>query len=104
MILSKNQVYNVNYTKANGEVSTRDIIPITEAPKNIKALDLTGLDDNEKRYVIEKQKEYSEYVEQFLANMFTFDTWYEHVNGAKFPEQLLKYKTFTVENISPVEK
>jgi hypothetical protein len=34
-----------------------------------------------------------------MAKMFDFETWFEHQVGTPFPADVLKYRTFTVENI-----
>jgi hypothetical protein len=100
MIIERGKNYSIEYKKANGEVTQREIIPLTESPKNIKAFDVTELNDLQKKFLTDKQAAYNEYTAQFIANMFDFDTWYEHTYGEKFPEGVIKHRTFTVENIT----
>lgn len=102
--LEKNKIYSINYQKANGEQTTRRIIPLNEAPKNIKALDITDLDPIQREFVINTQADYRTYVEQHLAQMFDFETWYEHTAGTPLPADVIKYRTFTVENMQSVSE
>lgn len=99
MIIEKNKQYKIDYVKANGEATQREIIPLNESPKNIKALDITGLDESQKQFVLDTQTDYQAYVTQFLTTMFDFETWFEHTAATPFPENLRKYRTFTVDKI-----
>lgn len=102
MIIQKQKSYKIDYIKANGENTTREILALTEAPKNISALDLTDLNELQKVYLISKQKEYSAYVENYMKSLFDFATWYEHTMGTELPD-ILKFRTFTVDNIECAE-
>jgi len=99
MILERNKEYTINYKNSKGETSKRDIMTLTESPKNIKAIDITELDPLQKLFIRNKHREYKEYVDQFLNNMLKFDAWYEHVHNEKLPEICNKIRTFTIENI-----
>lgn len=103
MILEKNKEYTINYTSSKGETSKRDIVTLTESPKNIKAIDITELDPLQRLFLHNKQREYKEYVDHFMANLLKFETWYEHTHNEKLPEICNKVRTFTVENIKLVE-
>lgn len=103
MILEKNKLYKINYTDSKGQNADREVVTLTESPKNIKAIDVTDLDPLQRLFLSNKQKEYKEYVDQFLSNMLKFDAWYEHVHNEKLPEVCSKIKTFTVEKIKLLE-
>ena len=103
MILEKNKTYTINYTSSKGETSKRDIVTLTESPKNIKAIDITELDPLQRLFIANKQREYKEYADQFMTNLLKFDAWYEYTYNEKLPEVCNKIRTFTVNNIKLVE-
>ena len=100
MKLSKGKVYTINYIKDSGEVSTRDIVPLTEVAENVTTIDLTGLDELERKYIVDKQLEYNEYVKHHMQSMFNFKTWFEHTYGNGCPEKLLNFKVFKLKNMA----
>ena len=102
MILERNETYTINYTDSKGKTTKRDIVALTESPKNIKAIDITELEPLSRLFLSNKQQEYREYVDQFMANLLKFDAWYEHVHNEKLPEECNKIRTFTVEKIELV--
>jgi hypothetical protein len=99
MIIGKGKNYTIKYVKADGSETSREIIPLTEVPKNIAAYDITGLNELQKTLLAQKQVEYAEYVKTFMSTMFDFTTWYQHSVGEQLSPDIVKFRTFTVDNI-----
>lgn len=71
----------VRYTKGNGETTERTIIP-TYLPQpryqNVKALDVTDLDSEEREVLETAVREYNEYLEAQRQTLFTFEEFVDH--------------------------
>lgn len=104
MIIEKGNTYKISYSDSKGVVSRREIIALTEAPKNITALDITSLNETQKQWLINAQKEYQEYVDTHISTMFKFEAWLEHAQNTYVPDNVLKLKRFTVDNIKIIDK
>lgn len=87
----------IEYTKDNGEVSTRTIIPTINIPQNIRAIDITLLSSGEQEYLTEQFAEYQQYVEAHFAKMFSFQDWVEHTSGETLGDDL-PWRTFKQAN------
>jgi len=72
--LKEGQIQLVKYTKSNGEVSERIILPL-HVPTNVKALDLSGLTVTELKQYKTLFDEYQEYVETRKKLTNSFEEW-----------------------------
>jgi len=91
-------ILDIKYTKANGEKSDRKIISLNSIPKNLKAIDISDISQEDAEHLIEQYKNYNEYLENFDKTKMKFEDWYSMTN----PNESLstvKYRTFTVDNI-----
>jgi putative N-acetylmannosamine-6-phosphate epimerase len=105
MPIEKGKIYKINYRDAKGVVTNREIIALSEAPKNITALDITSLSEADKWWLQSMQQEYHEYVACCMANIYNFETWLEHTQQSRQNNaELIKFKRFTVDNIKIIDK
>lgn len=103
-MLKENEVGHILYTKTKDdmpEVTDRQIIP-THIPKcNIKAIDVSSLDEADRGVVAKMHAEYQGYYKVKLKTIFSFEEWIEQTYpGTDLPE--LKYRTFKMDNIQIV--
>ena len=104
--MNKLTSYTIEYIDSKGKESTREILTLTEVPKNLNALDLSTLTETEKQTLIDYQNSYNEYVTQYLANMASFDNWLSMTTNEQTLEEVKKlthFKKFTVSNIKSVK-
>jgi len=95
MKFKKNLPYDIQYCKA-GEVTQRKIIPTTLPSPNIKAIDVSDVSQMEQDKIVSHLEEYTEYVEQHLKTLFSFEDWISHTNRESV---FLKWRTFNIDNI-----
>jgi hypothetical protein len=103
-LVDKHRLYCIEYKKASGEVTLRSIIPTQDSPKNVMAIDVTELTNEQVDELLLRQTEYRAYVQHFMASMFDFATWYEHTQGTKLDELFNKVRQFTVANIQQIKE
>ena len=102
MLIERNTVYNINYEKSDGTISSRKIISLIDIPSNIKALDVDELNDSEIQELVIKLKEYREYVDSLAASTYDFSTWYEHTQNKMLDNKFQKIRTFTRSKMTKV--
>ena len=83
-------IKNIRYTKDNGEVSERKIIPISEPRKNMLALDVSHLDEKEVKIVLETLKEIEKERDEAMYCLALAD--------------LIKWRTFKPEGIEYINR
>lgn len=93
MKLKPNTIYNISYTNSRNEESERYIIPTT-IPGNVKALDVTELEESERRDVNVAYQQYAEYLDQHMRTAYSFEEWCEQVRGKEISP---KWRTFKPE-------
>ncbi len=93
MELKQAQLATIIYEKADGEVTTRTIVPASVPAGVVRALDVTDLTPAEREELQQLYREYVEYVDNFKANMFNFETWIEHSKGKVVPT---KWRSFSL--------
>jgi hypothetical protein len=93
MNLTEAQVATIIYEKADGEVTTRTIIPTSLPTDLVRAIDITELPLAEREQLLTLYTEYRQYVEAFKANMFNFDTWIEHTQGKAIAPKWRSFKS-----------
>ena len=96
-MLRSHKSNNIRYTKDNGEVTTRTIIPTFVPYQNIKAIDVTNLQSAEIAQIETMLQEYSRYLEVGQARLFSLEDWIDHT-AANVPPAL-KWRTFKLDNI-----
>ena len=93
------EAVTVQYTKDSGDegdISTRTIIPTVAVPKNVKAVDISAMNEDEQQHVIHLLQEYGEYVKEQSSKTFKFADWDEHTTGKSID---VNWRTFKVEQI-----
>lgn len=94
-LLTQHKAVNIKYTKIVGgsgqlnrlNESDRTIIPTILPVSTVKALDVTGLSEDEIATFEKQLKEYSEYHNAVVNTIFSFDDWLEltyHKTGVKW--------------------
>jgi hypothetical protein len=90
---------DIEYTKDSGERSTRRIIPAVTIPSNIRALDVSDLNESDQNHMCDLYLQYQQYVDTHARTLFAFQEWVEHTSG----EQLqYKWRTFKSSNMKMV--
>ena len=79
------------------EVNNRVIIPAFVPLPHMKALDVTDLPLEEQEQIAAMFKEYAEYYERVVMNLFSFEDWISHTKGEDTQLEL-KWRTFVLEN------
>jgi hypothetical protein len=97
--LTPDTITCISYCNTKGEKSTRDILPLYAPNENIKGIDVTSLDQQDRDSIVECRKQYKEYVNNHMATMFSFDDWAEH-SGIKLPK--IDYRTFNINRLKVV--
>ena len=90
----------IKYVKDSGEESTRTIIPTTNVPQNIRAMDLSGLSEERQKEIESALNEYQQYVNLHLSKMFSINEWAEQT-GTQIDDIL--WRTFKLKNTTVVE-
>jgi hypothetical protein len=93
---------DIKYEKDSGEVSTRTIIPTTNVPHNVKAVDISSLSEDEQLHMIALFEAYDEYTSNHMKKMFDFQNWVEHTTGegvgSNNSGSPLSWRTFKLSN------
>jgi hypothetical protein len=92
---------NIQYRKDSGETSTRTIIPTTSVPQNIRAVDISSLDEGGKTHITNLFAEYNEYVDLCISKMFSFQDWVEHTSGEHIEPV---WRTFKRDNVTILDE
>lgn len=106
-MLKATELTHIRYEKATslgsgskGEVTERYVIPTFVPKPNIKALDVTELDDDQREQMQCLYAEYQQYYQQKLSTIFTFEDWISHTQDAgKDIQSQIKWRTFRTENV-----
>ncbi len=106
--MKANEVQHIQYTKATsiggekGEVTERYIVPTFVPSPNIKAIDVSDLDEQDRNNMAELMQEYAEYHKQQSKVIPSFEVWLEQSQGVIMDD--LKWRTFKVENVELLEE
>lgn len=91
----------VTYTKpSTGEVTDRVIIPISQPTPNVKAIDVTDLNQNERAEMVEIFNEYQDYVDTCIKRIFTFEDFVSQTTGRDMD---VKWRTFNVNGLESAD-
>lgn len=97
MPLTENQLNQIVYNSASkAEITERVIIPMHIPSDNIKAVDVSDLQGDQRVEMLDLLKQYKEYQEKFRAQMFNFEDWAEHTHNKKINP---KWRTFSLSRI-----
>ena len=96
MILKEGELFDIRYTKTGTEEVTDRIVIPTTVPRNIKAIDVTGLTLEERKLLRDQYVEYREYVKMRMAAMYTFEDYMDHI-GVDRGDIQVKWRTFKLE-------
>ena len=102
-MLKKHNIHPVTYTKhispGVAEVTERVIVPTFIPKANIKAIDVTDLNDEEKDTVVSCLVEYNEYVTEQKKTIFSFEDWCAH---SKQLHMTVNWRTFKEDGLTEV--
>lgn len=106
-MLAKLEENKIQYTKANGDISTRTIIPIW-VPKphlaNVKSIDVTSLSVSQRNTVKKIAEDYVMYVDGRMNDTLSFDDFLSVMGNDKdAPSSLFKWRTFKPDKIELIE-
>jgi len=104
--MDNHKAVDITYNKPIGgsgelqrfEHSDRTIIPTRIPTNNIKALDVTGLNEDEVKELEVRVAEYAQYREAILAASFSFEDWSEITYGPATNGNI-KWRTFDKDGI-----
>jgi len=77
-MLKSHKIQQIKYTKDNGEVTERYVIPTFVPKPNVKAIDVTQLDEDTRNQLLSLLVEYNNYVAAQTNTIFGFEEWVEH--------------------------
>lgn len=100
-MLKQNEPSAIKYTKKDGTITERVIVPTFVPNDTIKAIDVTELSTDEAADMVEALREYSEYYENATKTLFKFEDWITHV-GRKTGTP--KWRSFIKQNIVELEE
>lgn len=88
---------HIEYLKAGASDPERKMIIPTSIPSDlVKAIDVTGLPDEEIVKLTQLQRDYKAYVRGVLESSFKFEDWVEHTTGER-PD--VKWRSYKVDGI-----
>lgn len=99
------EITRIEYTRkdhTNG--GKRTIIPTFIPTQAMKAVDVTGLSEEEQKEVLSLLKEYSAYYEAAMQRVFSFEDWLTHTTGmseSSLPE--VKWRTFLLDSTKAIK-
>lgn len=91
----------IKYVKDDGTETIRTIVSFTEVPENVKALDVSNMSESDRANILELVGEYQNYIQNHISTAFSFENWVQHTTGKSLNE--LKWRTFKIKNIQPIE-
>jgi hypothetical protein len=88
---------HISYKKDSTDtVEEKFILPTRVPSPLITAIDVGHLDEADVVKLTQLQRDYKEYVSNFISTMFKFEDWVEQTTGVR-PN--LKWRTYKVENV-----
>lgn len=94
----KDHVINhIEYTNGKGETSEKRVIPTYVPKKNVKAINVSHLSEEQQAGFVVLVTEYQEYIKQQQANMFSFEDWIDQSYGEEILESEIKWVTLNPE-------
>lgn len=100
-------IEHIKYTRstdiggAKGEQTERFVIPTYIPTPNIKAIDVTELNESQRAEALQLWEEYQEYYTNQLQTLFDFSDWMDHTS--KNPDFGVKWRTFKPDNIEELD-
>ena len=105
--MKQSEITKIQYTRSTniggtqGETTTRHIIPTFVPSANVKALDVSDLDEQSRDLISFLYKEYADFYTQQLKNIPSFTNWLEQTQGVMMEDDI-KWRTFKLDNITEV--
>ena len=104
-MLKQHEAADISYSKDCGESgqlkrfehTDRKIIPTFIPPENIKAIDVTGMSDEDISRLEDRLVEYAEYYKNAVKTIFSFNDWIEQAHQ-EFAD--VKWRTFKQSGIT----
>lgn len=100
--MKKFNTYNVEYTDNKNVTTKREVFTLTEVPTLIQVLDMSDLTEDQKTQLITARKEYDQYVQNYMAQMFSFEDWLTHSNDDLVAVKMIetiKFRKFKTDKI-----
>jgi len=94
--MRESEIYNIEYVDHKEKTSLRTIIPTTIPASNVKAIDVSGLPEDETKEICQLVAEYKDYVETQRKNMYTFEDFVSLTKGKTISP---KWRSFNAERI-----
>lgn len=85
--------------ESSSSTSSRIVYPIRVPDDAILALDLSDLDPADRTAVTAAYDQYAQYVEQFMQQMFNFETWLDHTSADPNIAGNIKWRKFKLAKI-----
>lgn len=86
-------VVKIRYAKSQDDTSERYVVPIDPfAPQNVKAIDVTHLEESERAEVAGNYAEYQQYLLQHMKQAFSFEDWLSHTKNVDFAPSWRTFK------------
>jgi hypothetical protein len=102
--LKENETGHILYTKEKDgtqEVTDRFVIPTSIPKNNIKAIDVTALEEDERENIGKLHAEYQTYCKLKMKTIYSFENWLEASHpDIDIPE--IKHRNFKIDNIQLV--
>ena len=100
MELKETQINTIVYQKDGGVPEERTIVPSFVPFRNIRAIDVADLSDQEAEEMVELLREYQQYYSDFISRAYNFETWVEHSKNKTITP---KWRSFKLDNILNVK-
>lgn len=100
MLLKAHTIQRVTYCDKDGNLSDRTIIPTFVPRTNIKAIDVSDLNEEERVVMLQQLLDYQEYVAAVTKTIFSFDNWRDHTKPDNETADISpKWRTFKIDKI-----
>lgn len=97
MKLTEGVLTPITYTsESKNETTERVIVPVSVPKDTIRAIDVSGMNDDDQQAVASLVAEYKEYLAGFYKGAFNFEDWASHTREVQIQP---KWRTFKVSNV-----
>lgn len=90
--MKEGELVNIRYTKKD-DTTERTIIPLSVPNSNIKALDVSGLNEEDRAHLQQLVADYQQYCRDVLSTLFRFEDWVEHTQQQDVSDKVA-WRTF----------
>lgn len=94
------EIVKIQYTKMDSDETTeRTIIPTFVPSDAMKAIDVSGLAEDERSELLGLLQEYSDYYQLAAKRIYSFEDWISHTTGlSEDARPTVKWRTFLLSN------